>query len=85
MPLGGANTRNVSVLRLFSYMIDSGTASPLLQTIREREGLVYDIETRVDPKTDISLFIIATETDAHKVQDTRLLKFLTLYASRTVI
>lgn len=58
---GGANDQDTTALKLFSFMISAGLASPLFQEVREKHAYCYSIEALLDENSDVSYFFVAMD------------------------
>lgn len=58
-PIHDLSNREVDILRLFNVEFGEGTSSILFDEVRTKNGLVYDISTRIDNSRGIKLFYIS--------------------------
>lgn len=56
---------------LTNHLLGGGTTSRLFQEIRERRGLTYDIQSRLDQYSDCGLWLIQTACDPERVAECR--------------
>ncbi len=71
MPAPAANHPDFPALLVANHLLAGGVSSRLFQELRERRGLVYDVQSRYEVYSDTGLWFIQTACDAREAQDCR--------------
>ncbi len=71
MPAPAANHPDFPALLVANHLLAGGVSSRLFQELRERRGLVYDVQSRHEVYSDTGLWFIQTACDAREAQDCR--------------
>ncbi|MEO6696377.1 MAG: pitrilysin family protein [Gammaproteobacteria bacterium] len=71
MPAPAAHHPDFPVLLVANHLLGGGVSSRLVHELRERRGLVYDIQSRYEVYSDTGLWFIQTACDAREAQDCR--------------
>ena len=71
MPAPAADHPDFPALLVANHLLAGGVSSRLFQELRERRGLVYDIQSRYEVYSDTGLWLIQTACDAREAQDCR--------------
>lgn len=64
----GARDSHTKSLEMFSSMLSGGWSSPLIQEIRNANGLCYEISSGIDKMTDAGMFYVYIGTDPTRYQ-----------------
>ncbi len=71
MPAPAANHPDFPALLIANHLLAGGVSSRLFQELRERCGLVYDVQSRYEVYSDAGLWFIQTACDAREAPDCR--------------
>ena len=71
MPAPAAPHPDFPALLVANHLLAGGVSSRLFQELRERRGLVYDVQSRHEVYSDTGLWFIQTACDAREAQDCR--------------
>ncbi len=71
MPAPPANHPDFPALLVANHILAGGVSSRLFQELRERRGLVYDVQSRHEVYSDTGLWFIQTACDTREAQDCR--------------
>lgn len=71
MPAPAAGHPDFPALMVANHLLAGGVSSRLFQELRERRGLVYDVQSRHEVYSDTGLWFIQTACDAREAQDCR--------------
>lgn len=71
MPAPAAHHPDFPALLVANHLLGGGVSSRLFQELRERRGLVYDVQSRYEVYADTGLWFIQTACDAREAQDCR--------------
>lgn len=66
-PIDNLNARELKALKLFNFKFGEGTSCILYDEIRTKNGLAYDIFSRVKDETGIKLFSICMGTSSNNI------------------
>lgn len=71
MPAPAAHHPDFPALLVANHLLGGGVSSRLFQELRERRGLVYDVQSRYEVYSDTGLWFIQTACDARQAPDCR--------------